>query len=111
MLRIEIMSTLNLDLSGKSRIQEQVSQINFDLAAKFFREEVLTLATEKGISTDIAMAAMAELVGITAGGLDEREGVDSFQDRMHEFIARAEAFYKKRRYTPTVDLIAPEEWY
>ena len=104
------MDSINFNLMGKSVIQQQVSKINFDLQAKFFREDILSLAASKGIATDVAIAAMAELVGIVAAGLDEKEGTESFNDRMHEFTARATEFYNKRRYTPTVDTIEPELW-
>lgn len=78
-------------------LSEQVTKINFDIEVKHVKDYLLTVCAEHGLRTDVAMAAFAEVVGNTAAQLDEKEGTDSLQERMHEFCKRVEVSYRKRR--------------
>jgi hypothetical protein len=83
-------------------LHEQAAQINFDIDVRQLRQELLAEFARANLRIEVVVSALAEIVGIAAAQLDEKEGVQSIADRLHEFCERAETLYQRRRANPNI---------
>lgn len=60
-----------------------------------FRRQVLNLAAQDDIDSGVVIAALADVVAITAAVLDHKNGQRTLNDRMQSFCHRVEEVYER----------------
>ena len=62
-----------------------------------FRDQVLGLAAHEDLDSTVVVAALADVLAITAATLDLRAGRQTLNDRLGPFLARVEQTYQRVR--------------
>jgi hypothetical protein len=76
---------------------EGFSRFVFDENAKSFRDQVLSIAKSGDVRIDVLVAAVADLLGITAAQADRQSGQSTLPDKMNAFCQRVEETYERMR--------------
>lgn len=71
----------------------------FELEVKLLVGKILQLAAENNSQSDIIVAALADVIGITAATLDKEHGYQRLSDRLHTLNARIRETYDRVRNT------------
>ena len=68
---------------------------SFELDVEAFKLAVLNLARARAADSEVMVAALADVLGVTAAMLDKRLGPMPLDDRLDPFIERVRAQYRR----------------
>lgn len=71
--------------------------ITQEMQAIQMKEDIIKLARDKDLDSEVVVVAMADVLGLTASMLDRKFGRMSLDDRLHTFNQRVEQAYKTYR--------------
>lgn len=60
----------------------------FELEVQQLKLRILRIARDEGLDSDVVVAALADVLGVTAATLDMQVGPHPIEDRLDSFIAR-----------------------
>lgn len=67
----------------------------FELEAEAFKLAVLRLAAERNVDSEVVVAALADVLGLTAATLDKTRGPVVLDERLDSFLERVRAQHRR----------------